>query len=220
MTELHDELEAAPVVESRIAYPGVIWDIRSETFTLPEAPRPMHREFTAHTSAVAIAAVDSQDRILLIRQYRHPVLAREWEIPAGLLDQAGESGQPAAARELYEEADLRAAEWSVLADQYTTPGSSSEVLRIFLARGLSAVPRAQQHAREDEELGIEKRWVDLSEAAAAVSAGGILNATCQLAVLHAERARAAGWAGLRPGDAPWPSLEHIRAAGHARLPRG
>lgn len=210
-----DELWAAAVETGERAFDGAIWDVRRESFGLPESPRPMTREFIAHTGAVAIAAVDSHGRLLLIRQYRHPVLAREWEIPAGLLDAPGEEPVAAAARELHEEADLHAANWSVLADMYTTPGSSSETIRIFLATGLSEVPADQRHQRADEELGITRSWVDLAAAREATAQGRILNATTQLAIAHLALIDG-DYSRLRPASAPWPALDQVRAHGHAR----
>lgn len=219
MSGPRDEPYSPPSAEVRTEFSGAIWDVRSERFTLPEASAPMTRQFIAHPGAVAIAAVDDQGRVLLIQQYRHPVLARDWEVPAGLLDVGGEGPVTAAARELYEEADLAAESWAVLADLYTSPGSSAETIRIFLARGLSPVPESERHERSDEELGIVKRWTPLSEALDAVTSGGVLNSTTQLAVMHAAAAHARGWEGLRPAGAPWPALEQIRAGDHARVPR-
>ena len=77
--------------------------------------------------------------MLLIQQYRHPIRHRDWEIPAGLLDIAGESPLETAQRELVEEADLDAADWEPLVSIFTTPGGNDEVVHLFLARGLSPV---------------------------------------------------------------------------------
>ena len=126
--------------------------------------------------------------MLLIKQYRHPVRTREWEIPAGLLDVDGEDPLAAAQRELAEEADLVAAEWAVLADFVTSPGGSDEAIRIYLARGLSATPEA--FAREDEEADMELRWVPLDECVDAVLARRVQNPS--LADRRARRARVAG----------------------------
>ncbi|WP_349828355.1 NUDIX hydrolase [Brevibacterium litoralis] len=202
---LADSFGEPEISASAVVHHGIVWDVVEETFTLPESPRPITREFVRHTGAVAVAAVDAADRILLIRQYRHPVRAREWEIPAGLLDIAGEPPWRGAARELAEEADLRAETWHVLADQLTSPGGLSESIRIYLARDVSAVEATFE--REAEERGIEPAWVGLDTALAAVLDGRIQNATCQLAILHAHHARARGWTDLRPVDAPWPARE-------------
>lgn len=201
---LVDQPVDVDVTDRTTVYEGAVWDVVQETFHLPEAGGALTRDVLAHTGAVAVAAIDEDDRILLIRQYRHPIRMRDWEIPAGLRDVAGEEPAVTAARELGEEADLQATDWHTLADMYTTPGGSTEVIRIYLARSVTDLPHAQRTQREGEERGIVLRWTPLAEAVDAVLAGRIGNATACLAILHADRARARGWTGLRPVDAPWP----------------
>jgi hypothetical protein len=99
MSELQDETYTPTITASEIAYHGAVWDIRRETFDLPEATG-LVRDLMAHTGAVGVAVVDDQQRILFIQQYRHPVRARLWEVPAGLLDVPGEDPLDAAKREL------------------------------------------------------------------------------------------------------------------------
>ncbi|MBD8021459.1 NUDIX domain-containing protein [Brevibacterium gallinarum] len=205
--ELRDEFAPAEVTASETAFRGYVWDVLRETFSLPESEEPLTRDFVQHTGAVAVAAIDAQDRILLIQQYRHPVLCRDWEIPAGLLDVPGEEPLHAAQRELGEEADLHAGQWHLLADQLSTPGGVSETLRIFTARELSAVPEAERHLRDGEENGIVPVWIPLTEAVEAVLAGRITNGTAALAILHAEHARTRGWENMRPADEPWPARD-------------
>lgn len=201
---LSDERVDVEVHERSTVYRGAVWDVVRESFHLPEAGGALTRDVLAHTGAVAVAAVDDEDRVLLIRQYRHPIRMRDWEIPAGLRDIDGEDPAKAAARELGEEADIRAEEWHTLADMYTTPGGSTEIIRIYLARGIDALPHAHRTERVGEERGIVVRWTPLAEAVDAVLAGRIGNATACLAILHADRARERGWTDLRPVDAPWP----------------
>jgi len=203
---LIDERVEVDVHERSTVYRGAVWDVVRESFHLPEAGGSLTRDVLAHTGAVAVAAVDDEDRILLIRQYRHPIRMRDWEIPAGLRDVDGEHPARAAARELGEEADVRAEDWRTLADMYTTPGGSTEIIRIYLARGIEELPDAQRTRREGEESGIIVRWTPLAEAVESVLAGRIANATACLAILHAARARARGWTDLRPIDAPWPGV--------------
>ena len=156
------------------------------------------REFTEHIGAVGILAMDDDDRILTIQQYRHPIRSRDWEIPAGLLDVAGESPLLAAKRELAEEADLEAEQWFELAEIYTSPGGSNEFDRIYLARGLT--PTAAAFAREAEEVDIEVRWVALDDVVAAVLAGSVHNAILVTSALAAFAARARGWEQLREAN--------------------
>lgn len=158
----------------------------------------LHREFVEHPGAVGVIALDDEDRVLTIRQYRHPIRTRAWEAPAGLLDVAEEPLLAAAQRELAEEADLVASEWSVLLDLTTSPGMSNERVRVFLARGLSATPSA--FAREDEEAEIELRWVPLDGVVRAALDGRIGNAILASGAMAAAILRDHGWSGMRPSD--------------------
>jgi ADP-ribose pyrophosphatase len=158
----------------------------------------LQREFVEHPGAVGVIALDEDDRVLTIRQYRHPIRARGWEAPAGLIDLEDETQLAAAKRELAEEVDLVASGWSVLLDLTTSPGMSNERVRVFLARGLSAAPAT--FAREDEEADLELRWVPLDELVRASLDGTIHNAILISGVLAAASARGRGWSGLRTAD--------------------
>lgn len=199
---IEDVRAPAPVVSSRVIHVGKIWDLVTEDADLGDGV-VVTREFIKHPGAAAVIALDDDERVLLLRQYRHPVRSLLWEPPAGLLDVPGEDLVVAAQRELAEEADLRAEEWAVLADYYTTPGGSDEPIRIFLARGLSAVPHHERHEREDEERHMVAAWVPLDEAVAAVLGGRVHNPSAVVGILAAAAARAAGWATLRPVGAEW-----------------
>ncbi|MGO1167035.1 MAG: NUDIX domain-containing protein [Janibacter sp.] len=199
---LSDEIVPSPVTESEVVFDGVIWDVRREAFDL-EGDR-LVREIIDHPGAVAVLALDEQDRVALIRQYRHPISSHEWEIPAGLLDISGEDPLVAAQRELAEEADLVAEHWALLLDYFSSPGGMNEALRIYVARGLAPVPQAERHEREGEEAHLIKRSVSLDEIVDAVLAGDLHNSTLVIAALAGQRMRDGGWASLRPADAPWP----------------
>lgn len=200
---LDDVHRSERVTASETLFTGQIFDVVRETFDLPAGP--VTREFVAHSGAVAVLALDEQDRVLLIRQYRHPVGVSEWELPAGLLDVAGEEPVEAARRELAEETDLAADTWHVLADHRSSPGFTDEALRTFLARGISHVPEAERFDRVDEERDMPTRWVPLEKALEAVLAGDLQNPTLVIGILAAHAGRARGWATLRPSDAPWAS---------------
>lgn len=204
--QLADQPVDYPAYAREVVFRGAVWNVCRETVDLPEAAG-LTRDFVDHTGAVGVAAVDDEDRILLIQQYRHPIRQRDWEIPAGLLDVQGEDPLLAAQRELGEEADLQARSWAVLADQLSSPGGLSEVLRIYLARDLAE--SASDFVREGEEAGLVLRWTPLDEAFAAVREGRIGNATAQLAILHAHASRSDDWAGLRPADCAWPAYRHL-----------
>ncbi len=205
---LADERVDLPVVSSELVFAGKVWDIRRETFLYNG--EEIVREFMDHTGAVAILAMDETERIRLIKQYRHPIRSREWEIPAGLLDIVDEDPLEGAKRELAEETDLEAAEWHVLADFVTTPGGNNEAIRIYLARGLR--PTAEVFVREHEEADMELRWVPLDEALDAVVERRIQSPTLVVAVYAAAVARSRGWSSLAPANAPWPQQAALRSA--------
>ena len=204
--DLVDRLERRPVLHTEVVFEGMVWDVRRDTVDLGEAGQ-VKREYVDHPGAVSVLAlreVEGRDQVLLIQQYRHPVGAFEWELPAGLLDVAGEQPWLAAARELHEEADVVAGRWHVLIDYYGSPGGLSEALRIFLARDLVDVHHDERFTREGEEHGMPVGWVDLDEAHDAVLAGRLHNPSAVVGILTAHAARARDWATLRPHDAPWP----------------
>jgi 8-oxo-dGDP phosphatase len=179
--ELRDEPLNPGIISSEVVFKGAVWDVRSDRFSYGDAE--ITRHYVDHTGAVAIVALDEDDRVLLIQQYRHPIRSRDWELPAGLLDIEGEEALIAAQRELAEETDLVAADWQPLLSTYTTPGGSNEIVHFFLATGLSAAPGT--HAREDEEADIRVEWVPLADAAAAVLDGRMRNALLANGVLAA-----------------------------------
>jgi len=199
--ELNDQPFRAEIVSSETVFEGAIWNVRRDVFRYNGDE--ITREYVDHTGAVGILALDDDGRVLLIRQYRHPVRHRDWEIPAGLLDMSGESPLEAAKRELGEEADLQADEWNVLADVFTSPGGNDEAIRIYLACGIHSTGSA--FAREAEEADIEVRWVPIDEAVDAVLQRRVHNAPLIIALLAARTARDGGWTTLGSADEPWPS---------------
>jgi ADP-ribose pyrophosphatase len=197
--ELVDEPFAVTVVDSGEQFHGHVWDVRRDRFAFGSSE--ISREYVDHTGAVAILALDADERAMLIRQYRHPIGLRDWEIPAGLLDMPGEDPLGAAQRELAEEADLSATEWSVLADFFTSPGGSTEAIRVYLARGLSAT---KAFDRTEEEAELETRWVSIDDIVDAVLDRRVGNSILGLAALAAQASRARGWATLGDANADWP----------------
>jgi 8-oxo-dGTP pyrophosphatase MutT (NUDIX family) len=189
-----------PVAETTDIYRGKVMALRADEVVMPGGGAA-RREIIEHPGAVAIAALDPDDRIMMIYQYRHALGRRLWEMPAGLLDVAGEDPLETARRELREEAGLEAAEWAVLLDIAPSPGFSDESVRVFLARGLTAVGRPEMH--DDEEADLTTRWVTLSVAVRMVLAGTIVNGVTAAAVL-ATHAVTGSPAALRAADAPWP----------------
>lgn len=216
MTDVADAHDPQPVVERIERFDGLRWSVRTDRVRLPQG-EVVSRDYQVHPGAVGIIAVDDDERILFVRQYRHPVGAFLWEPPAGLMDLAGESAWATARRELVEEAGVVAGHWNVLADWYNSPGGSTEAFRCFLARDLSPAPGGRPPG-EAEEADLPTEWIALDAAVEAVLAGRLGNPTAVTGVLAAAAARSTGWTGLRPPDAPWPVRDDLLATDRVRLP--
>jgi ADP-ribose pyrophosphatase len=200
--EIRDVPERWPVASSAEVFRGALIGVRIDTVRMPGG-QTADREIVEHPGAVAVLGLDESGRVLMIRQYRHPVGRLLWEIPAGLRDKPGEPLLAAAERELLEETGYRATDWRVLGDFFTSPGFSTERIRIFLARGLSRAPeRELKYVRQDEEAQLLLAWVPLEKALAAFLAGDLHNGVAALGILSAAAARKAGFAALRLADAP------------------
>ncbi|AZI59397.1 NUDIX hydrolase [Nakamurella antarctica] len=172
------------------------------------------REVVEHDRAVAVVAVDDEGHVVLVEQYRHPFRRRLWELPAGLLDIAGEGPQAAAARELAEEVGYAALEWRVLVDVAASPGFTDEAVRVFLATGLSIIGRQGEITDEEADLTVVK--VPLAVAVAAVMSGDIVNGATVSGLLAAHLAMHDGL-DLRPGDDPWVTGPAVPREHHEEL---
>ena len=200
--DIKDTTASWPVASSTELGRGVFVRLRTDMVRMPDG-EAVGRDVLEHPGAVAVLALDADELVLMIRQYRHPVRRLLWEIPAGLRDVAGEPLRATAERELLEEAGYRAAQWSVLTDSYSSPGISTERIRIFLARGLTLVPESERsYVPEHEEAHLEVAWVPLDEAVARILAGDLHNGVTALGILAAYAARQDGSGMLRGTDAP------------------
>jgi ADP-ribose pyrophosphatase len=200
--DIRDAAERWPVVSSAVLGDGRLVRLRQDMVRMPDG-EVVGRDILEHPGAVAVVALDSDERVLVIRQYRHPVGRLLWEIPAGLRDVDGEPLRVTAERELIEEAGYRAAQWQVLTDTFSTPGISTERLRIFLARGLAEVPEAERsYVREHEEAHLTLAWLSLDEAVRRLLAGELHNGVTGIGILSAYAARQGGFTALRDADAP------------------
>jgi 8-oxo-dGTP pyrophosphatase MutT (NUDIX family) len=204
-----DVPERWPVVSSSYTLrTGRVIDIREDV--VERGGREFTRDVVVHSGAVGIIALDDHDRMLLVHQYRHPVGHRLFEPPAGLLDVEGEDYLAAAQRELYEEGHVRARDWRVLVDAFTSPGMTTESLRIYLARSLSEVPHDERHDGIDEEADMPVSWTPLADVVAGVLAGDLHNPSLVMGALAAWTARnGAGFDALRPAGSPWPAREAV-----------
>ena len=198
---IEDVREAWPVVSSDTRFRGRLVTVRTDKVRMPGG-NLAEREVVQHPGAVAVLALDDADQVLMIRQYRHPVGRLLWEIPAGLRDVAGEPLLATAQRELLEEAGYRARDWRVLVDFYSSPGFTTERLRVFLARGLELVPPAERDfVPEDEETQLVLDWLGLDDAVRKVLAGDLHNGAAAVGILASYAARPEGFDRLRPADA-------------------
>jgi ADP-ribose pyrophosphatase len=187
------------VVASRTIYEGRVISLRLDTVAMPGGGESV-REVVTHPGAVAVVALDDQDRVVLLRQYRHPVRGYLWELPAGLRDADGEAPLDTAKRELAEEVLLAAGRWSLLATTFSSPGFADEQVLIYLAEDLSDVERPEGFTLEHEELDMTVELVPLDEAVQRVYDGRIRNGPAAIGLLAAAQARAAK-PRLRPVDA-------------------
>jgi len=199
---LSDATTEWPVVSREKVAEGAVVTVRRDQVKMPDGAE-VGREVIEHPGAVGIVALDEDGQVLLIRQYRHPVGRMLWEIPAGLRDVAGEPPLVTARRELLEEAGYLAADWQVLADFFTSPGITSERLRIYLARGMTRVPDAERdYVPDHEEAYLTVEWAPLDAVVSRILAGNLHNGVMMIGVLAAMAARQDGFATLRATDAP------------------
>jgi len=202
-----DRFERWPVHDSARLLPRGFVGVRRDTVVGPDGAR-FDRDVVEHDDAVGVLVLDEQERVLLLGQYRHAVGRRLLELPAGLLDVPEESAQEAAVRELAEEAHLRAADWRVLVDAFSSPGCCTEAWRVFLARDLARVPVEERFERAHEEADLTEHWVPLDSAVEGVLAGRITDGMAVMGVLAAWTARCGdGLDALRGVDSPWGARE-------------
>lgn len=196
ITDVADEWD---VVASKDHFQGRVIGVRTDTVRMPR-DEVADRDYVIHPGAVAVLALDEQDRVLLIRQYRHPVRHLLWELPAGLRDVEGEPLVELAARELAEEAGYRADTWHTLVDLHSSPGMTNERIRVFLARDVHEAPNSFVHRHEEIDMPVE--WIPLADAVERALMGMIHNSPAVAGILAAYAASVEGFALLRPADAP------------------
>ncbi|MEU0570342.1 NUDIX hydrolase [Nonomuraea sp. NPDC005983] len=200
--KVRDTPEEWDVVASEEHFSGRVIEVRTDTVRMPRE-QVADRDYVVHPGSVAVVALDADERVLLIRQYRHPARHLLWELPAGLRDVQGESLVAGAARELAEEAGYRAETWHTLVDLYTSPGMSNERIRVFLARDLTKIPEEENgFVHQHEEIDMPVEWVPLPDAVEKALMGMIHNSPAVAGILAAYAASVEGFALLRPADAP------------------
>jgi ADP-ribose pyrophosphatase len=192
---LTDRPESWPV-ESSVDLHRDDWvmALRTDTIRAPEGDEAFGRLVLEHPGAVVVLAVDDQERVCLLAQYRHPAQRRFVELPAGLLDGASESPLDVAKRELAEEAGLAAEEWTHVSSTYSSPGISTEVMHLFVARGLSSAD--SDFEPEHEEAEMDRGWAAYADVYDAVVDARLTDGPLVQLVLLA---RARGLAGAPEG---------------------
>ncbi|AZA11360.1 NUDIX domain-containing protein [Corynebacterium gerontici] len=193
------------VLESELLVDAPILALRRDYVRMPGGTAA-HREIVEHFGAVAIVVINDADEVALIRQYRHSVGQRLWELPAGLLDVAQEDPLECAKRELFEEAGLHAREWALLSDIVTSPGFAEESIRIFIARGLTEQSRPEA---EHEEAELELSWCPLDQAVSKALSGEIVNATAVAGILGVYAMRSGSSAPRLPDEPFTLRPEHL-----------
>jgi len=198
---LRDVDQRWPVVGRPRRAKGAFVVLRTDDVRMPDG-EVARRDVVEHPGAVAVVALDDVGRVLLIRQYRHPVGHLLWEIPAGLRDVPGEPSRGTGERELREETGYAARTWHVLTDCYTSPGISTERVTVFLARDLAEVPDPERGPPlRHEEAQLQYAWMPLARAVQLFLAGELHNGVTAVGILAAYAARQGDFAALREAGA-------------------
>lgn len=200
-SDVADSRKPRPVLDRISRFQGRKWSLVTDRVRLDD-DLVVQRDIVVHPGAVAIVALDENEDVVLVRQYRHAVQSDLWELPAGLLDEPGEPPVEAAQRELFEEAHLRAESWDLVLDVYSSAGMSSEVVRIYLARGLRDVPNAERHVQVDEERDMASSRIGLDQACELAMTGHLHNSVSIVGLMAVARSRTLGWVDLRPATEP------------------
>jgi len=192
---LADRPASWPVVSSELVYDGPwVLKLHRDRLTVPAGGEPFDRVFVGLPGAATVLAIDEEDRVLVVRQYRHPAQRRMVELPAGVIDVAGEEPLDVAKRELQEEAGYAADEWRHLISAHTSPGVSQEVIHHFVARGLREVGHGG-FVHEHEEADMQVDWVPYEELIEAVLAGRVGNGLLVTALMTYDAQRRRGGVG-------------------------
>lgn len=138
-------------IKQDLVYKGNIIEVYKETVELPNG-KQVHWDFVKHKGASAVIAIDEDDKIIMVRQYRNAIDRMSLEIPAGGI-QIGEDPKVTALRELEEETGYQAKEIEHLMDVLTAVGFTNETLYLYVTKGLI---KTEQHLDEDEFVTIER----------------------------------------------------------------
>ena len=181
------------LISSDVLKQGRILEFRIDTIETADGHRST-RDIAGHPGGVCMVAIDPDDRVLLVRQWRHATGGALLEIPAGTLDRGPDGSVEdhaiAAARELEEETGSRAGSWRYLGGFYTAPGFTSELMHLYLATDLTSTHEGGLTPDEDERL--ELRPIPFKVAVAMAERGEIQDAKSIVGLLWVARLRSAG----------------------------
>jgi ADP-ribose pyrophosphatase len=165
-------------IERKMIYDGRVIKVSVDHVELPNGMR-VPLEIVRHPGGAAAVAVDSANRVCLLRQYRHAAGGYIHELPAGKLE-PDEPPELTARRELIEEASVSAAHWTPLGAYFSSPGVFTEVIHLYLATGLEAAPAAP----EDDEV-FEVEWWPMADAVERAYSGELTDAKTIIGILRA-----------------------------------
>jgi 8-oxo-dGDP phosphatase len=181
---LEDRAMSWPAVSTETVFDGALIAVRRDVLE-QEGGGTFARDVVVHPGSVGVVALDDQERMLVVTQYRRPAQQRLVELPAGLLDVDGEDPEDAARRELAEEGQVRAERWSRLLRLMPSPGISTEVITLYLAEGITPTEGGDDFVPRHEESSMTRGWVPLVELRDAVLAGRLSNGPLVAGVLAA-----------------------------------
>ncbi len=171
------------LIKRNTLYEGRVFTVIVDEVEYPSGNRSI-REVAEHAGGSVVFAVNDKTEVIMIRQHRYPMDKFLWELPAGKLN-PGEDSLECAKRELGEETGYRAEQWTRLTAIYTSPGFCSELLHLYLARGISQ--RAEGRALEEGELTMTMELIPLHEAVAMIDRGEIVDAKSICGILLGQR---------------------------------
>ncbi|HUQ44444.1 MAG TPA: NUDIX hydrolase [Candidatus Limnocylindria bacterium] len=178
------------LISSEVIRQGRILEFRIDTVEAADGHRST-RDIAGHPGGVCVVAIDGDDRVLMVRQWRHAIGGPLLEIPAGTLDRQPdgsiEDHAGAAARELEEETGSIAGAWRYLGSFWTAPGFTSELMHLYLATDLRPADAGGLGPDEDERLELEA--VPFPEAVAMAERGDLPDAKSLVGVLWVARLR-------------------------------
>lgn len=174
------------VQDSRVTHQGVMSRLRVDRILMPDG-HVAEREVVEHADAVAVVPVDDDGKVVLLRQYRHPVGDSILEIPAGKLDGDGEGHEAAARRELLEETGVEAARLVPLVAFHNSAGWTTESTTIYLGTGLRPARKPDDFVAKAEEADMEIVRLPLDQAVTLAEGGQVPDAKTLVGLLLASR---------------------------------